>query len=248
VTNPRAPACRHAEGVHPARRQARQARPPGRRARIANRWRNPTPLGLRARALRPTNRREAMPRYRRFALCPLTDATSSDNCSRKGRAPRGPHHLPPDRKGEAPVAPCPVRSPGGASRRARGVQLHCRLRIGARRPWTACEARRPRGGPTRPDRHGSIGLQLHGRAPYESRRRWPLHSGCTPAAPPLPAHPRHRTGQRAATISLFRLSQDFSSPVNHRLTRHESPDTRTMASHFPARFQPASGCPVPYQM
>ena len=211
-------------------------RAPGSRGR----WR-----GLSVGRIRPMPPARASVALDAAAFPPDQEAESR---SREEAAPARPAEHSPDRIGEAPVARRPVRSPGGASRRAREVRLHRRLRIGARRPWTACEARRPRGGPTRPDRHGSIGLQLHGRAPYESRRRWPLHSGCTPAAPPLPAHPRHRTGQRAATISLFRLSQDFSSPVNHRLTRHESPDTRTMASHFPARFQPASGCPVPYQM
>ena len=54
----------------PAPRQARLRRArPGRRARIASRRRCPTPLGLRARALRPTNRRDAMRRCCRFGAC-----------------------------------------------------------------------------------------------------------------------------------------------------------------------------------
>ena len=52
-TNPRAPACPW---------QARFRASPGRRARIATRRASRTALGLRARALQPTNRGEAVPR------------------------------------------------------------------------------------------------------------------------------------------------------------------------------------------
>ena len=62
-------------------------------------------------------------------LC-LTDAASRTCIWGIGRAPR---RLSTDRTGEAPVAPCPVRSPGGGSRRARGDA------------------------PAPPDRHGPIG-------------------------------------------------------------------------------------------
>ena len=82
-----------------------------------------------------------------------TDTAARDRTSGqgKGRAPRGPHRMPPDRKGEAPAAPCSVRPPGGARGRARGVQPHGRLRIGMRRPWTV----RLRAGP-RQGRRGPI--------------------------------------------------------------------------------------------
>ncbi len=87
----------------------------------------------------------------------LTGGASRTRPWGKGRAPRGPHRLPPDRNAEVPAAPRPVRSPGGASRRARGVQQRRRSGIGTGRPWTAREARRPPEGPARPDRRGSIG-------------------------------------------------------------------------------------------
>ena len=59
-TNPRAPAC-------PRQARLRRTRQAGARGLQADGC-CPTPLGLRARALRPTNRREAMPRQGRFEV------------------------------------------------------------------------------------------------------------------------------------------------------------------------------------
>ena len=89
----------------------------------------------------------------------------------RGLPRAAPSACRPDRTGEAPVVPCPVRSPGGARRRAGAVQLSCRLRIGTGRPWTVREARRPPAGPARPDRHGSIRLDILWPGRDETRRR-----------------------------------------------------------------------------
>ena len=88
-------------------------------------------------------------------LC-LTDAASRTGPCGKGGASRGPRRLLPDRKGEAPVAPRPVRSPGGASRRARGLPQPA----GRDRDVSALDGARGApapAGPARPDRRGSIG-------------------------------------------------------------------------------------------
>ena len=151
-------------------------RAPGSRGR----WR-----GLSVGRIRPMPPARASVALDAAAFPPDQEAESR---SREEAAPARPAEHSPDRIGEAPVARRPVRSPGGGSRRARGLQRHGRMRIGTGRPWTACEARRPRGraGAARSPRVDRAGdSAASGATGGDARGRW--HSAPVRARGPCPS-------------------------------------------------------------
>ena len=97
-----------------------------------------------------------LPSDRRCSPRPILGPGKRPHPARSSQQVAGPR-----RRGARGALPGPIarrREPQGKG----GGQLHRRLRIGTRRPWTVRKARRPPAGPAQPDRHGSIGLGFPG--------------------------------------------------------------------------------------